>query len=96
AIMVILRKNNKDDYSEPEAYTMSMKCCLGKTFETSIARCISPWAETWQAIAQGHMGGRCQHGTNNAFVISTSWIKQKWREDKIVSSLFLDVKSSYS
>lgn len=41
------------------------------------------------------MGGRRQHSTNGAFVILTSWVYHKWREGKIVSGLFLDVKSAY-
>lgn len=41
------------------------------------------------------MGGGRQHSTDDAFIILLSWIHQKWREVKIVTGLFLDVKSAY-
>lgn len=41
------------------------------------------------------MGGRRQPSVEDAFVILTSWIHRKWREGKVVSGLFLDVKSAY-
>lgn len=96
ATTAILRKNDKDDYSEAGAYRpIALLSCLGKVLETVITRRIAYWAETHKAIAPGHMGGRRQHSTDDAFIILTSWIHQKWREGKIVSGLFLDVKSAY-
>lgn len=96
ATTAILRKNDKADYSEAGAYRpIALLSCLGKVLETVLTRRIAHWAETHQAIARGHMGGRRQHSTDDAFVILTSWIHQKWREGKIVTGLFLDVKSAY-
>lgn len=96
ATTAILRKNEKDDYSEPGAYRpIALLSCLGKILETVLTQRVAHWAETHQVIAQGHMGGRRQHSIEYAFVILTSWIHQKWREGKIVSGLFLDVKSAY-
>lgn len=96
AMTAILRKQDKDDYSEAGAYRpIALLSCLGKVLETVIARRLAYWAETHKIIAQGHMGGRRQHSTDDAFVILTSWIHSKWREGKIVSGLFLDVKSAY-
>lgn len=96
ATTAILRKHDKDDYSEPGAYRpIALLSCLGKVFETLITRRITHWAETNGVLAPGHMGGRRQHSTDDAFVIFTSWIYHKWREGKVVSGLFLDVKSAY-
>lgn len=96
ATTAILRKHDKDDYSEPGAYRpIALLSCMGKVLETLLTRRIAHWAETNKAIAHGHMGGRRQHSTDDAFVILTSWVHQKWREGKIVSGLFLDVKSAY-
>lgn len=96
ATTAVLRKHDKEDYSEAGAYRpIALWSCLGKVFETVITRRISHWAETNHILAQGHVGGRRQHSVKDAFVILTSWIHHKWREGKIVSALFLDVKSAY-
>lgn len=96
ATTAILRKSDKDNYLEPGAYRpIALLSCLGKVLETIVTRRVAHWAETRQIIAQGHMGGRRQHSTDDAFVILTSWINQKWKEGKILSGLFLDVKSAY-
>lgn len=96
ATTAILRKFDKEDYSEAGAYRpIALLSCLGKVFETVLARRITYWAETNKILAQGHMGGRRQRSTDDAFVILTSWIYHKWREGKVVSGLFLDVKSAY-
>lgn len=96
ATTAILRKHDKEDYSEAGAYRpIALLSCLGKVFETIIAKRVTYWAEMHKVLAQGHMGGRRQHSTDDAFVILTSWIHHKWREGKIVSGLFLDVKSAY-
>lgn len=96
ATTVILQKFDKEDYSEAAAYRpIALLSCLGKVLETAITRRLAHWAETNQILAQGHVGGRRQHSVEDAFVILTSWIHHKWREGKVVSGLFLDVKSAY-
>lgn len=96
ATTAILRKNDKDDYFKPGAYRpIALLSCLGKFLETIVTRRIAHWAETHHVVATGHMGGRRQRCTDDAFVILTLWIHQKWREGKVVSGLFLDVKSAY-
>lgn len=96
ATTAILRKHDKDDYSEAGAYRpIALLSFLGKVFETLLAKRITYWAETNKRLAHGHMGGRRQHNVDDAFVILTSWIHQKWREGKVVTGLFLDVKSAY-
>lgn len=96
ATTAILRKHDKEDYSEAGAYRpIMLLSCLGKVFKTVLARRLTHWAETKRILVQGHMGGRRQHSTDDAFVILTSWIHQKWRTGKMVSGLFLDVKSAY-
>lgn len=96
ATTAILRKNDKDDYSEAGAYRpIALLSCLGKVLETVITRRLAHWAETNQVLAQGHVGGRRQHSVEEAFVILTTWIHHKWREGKVVSGLFLDLKSAY-
>lgn len=92
----LISKELQDDYSEAGAYRpIALLSCLGKVLETILAKRLTFWAETHMVLAQGHMGGRRQHSTDDAFVILTSWIYHKWREGKVVSGLFLYVKSAY-
>lgn len=59
ATTAILRKNDKEDYSEPGAYRpIALLSCLGKILETLLTRRMAHWAETNHVIAHGHMGGR--------------------------------------
>lgn len=69
--------------------------CLGKIYEKIITNRITYWAETSRTVANNHMGGRKQFSVEDAGVILTTWIRNKWREGKIVAGLFLDVKSAY-
>lgn len=90
-----LAKIHKPDYSEVGAYRpIALLSCLGKVFETIISRRLTYWAETTNALAPGHMSGRRQRSIDDAGVVLTTWIKEKWRRGLIVSGLFLDVKSA--
>lgn len=46
-------------------------------------------------IAPGHMGGRRSYSTDDALLLLTTWIKERWRDGEVVSALSLDVKSAY-
>jgi ribonuclease HI len=96
AITVIIRKADKDSYANPGSYRpIALLSCLGKIFESLLTKRITYWAENNNVIAHGHFGGRANRCTDDANLFLSSWIRQKWRERKIVSALFLDVKSAY-
>lgn len=96
AITIIIRKNGKDDYSHPNSYRpIALLSCLGKILEKIITSRLTFWAELSNVIAPGHMGGRRNHSTDDALLILTTWIKEKWREGEVASALSLDVKSAY-
>lgn len=96
AITIIIRKNGKDNYSDPNSYRpIALLSCLGKILEKVITSRITYWAESTRIIAAGQMGGRRNHSTDDALLILTSWIKEKWRNGEVVSALSLDVKSAY-
>jgi hypothetical protein len=71
---------------------IALLSCLGKIFESIITKRITFWAENNNLLAEGHFGGRASRSTNDANLFLTSWVRQKWREKKIVAALFLDVK----
>jgi hypothetical protein len=96
ATTTIIRKANKDSYSSPNTYCpIALLSCLGKIFEAIITKRITFWAERNNILAEGHFGGQAGRSTNNANLFLTSWIRMKCQEKKIVSSLFLDVKSAF-
>jgi hypothetical protein len=96
AITTIIQKSNKESYSSPNYYLpIALLSCLGKIFEGIITKRITFWAENHQIIAKGHFGGRAGQSTNDANLFLTSSIRKKWHKKKIVSALFLDVKSAF-
>lgn len=72
-----------------------MLSSLSKSFEFLIARRLTKWAETNQILAQGHLGGRKNAGTEDALYVLDSWVRYKWEKGQVVGALFLDVKSAY-
>lgn len=96
AITIIIRKAGKENYSDPNAYRpIALLSCLGKILEKVITSRITYWAESMKIIAPGHMGGRRYYSTDDALLILTTWIKERWRNGEVVSALSLDVKSAY-
>lgn len=96
AITIIIRKHGKDNYSDPNAYRpIALLSCLGKVLEKVITNRLTYWAETTKVIAAGHMGGRRNHCTDDALLLLTTWVKERWRDGEVVSALSLDVKSAY-
>ncbi|MBW0514366.1 hypothetical protein O181_054081 [Austropuccinia psidii MF-1] len=96
ASTVIIQKANKSDYSDPSAYRpIALLNTLSKLFERILNNRIMYWAHKTGAIANGHFGGRRGRNIEEAMILLDSWIKEKWRNGKVVAGLFLDVKSAY-
>jgi ribonuclease HI len=74
---------------------IALLLCLGKIFESLITKRITFWAERNNILAKGHFDGHAGRRTNDANLFLTSWIRKKWRDMKLVSALFLDVKSAF-
>lgn len=65
ATTAILRKFDKPDYSEAGAYRpIALLSCLGKVFESLLSLRLTHWAESTNALAPGHMGGRRQRSVD--------------------------------
>ncbi|KAI7948635.1 hypothetical protein MJO29_010300 [Puccinia striiformis f. sp. tritici] len=96
ATTTIIRKFGKPDYTIPGAYRpIALLSTLSKIFETVIADRLTFWAESNDILPEGHVGGRRGKCGEDAMVALTSWVRRKWREGKVVTALFLDVKSAY-
>lgn len=93
---MILRKQDKPDYSEAGAYRpIAPLSCLGKVFESIVSESLTYWVEQSGAIAPGQMRGRRFRSTEDAGISLVTWIKIKWRQGFIVTGLFLDVKLAF-
>ncbi|KAI7955904.1 hypothetical protein MJO29_007303 [Puccinia striiformis f. sp. tritici] len=96
ATTTIIQKFGKPDYTTPGAYRpIALLSTLSKVFKTVIADRLTFWAESNDILPNGHVGGRRGKCGEDAMIALTSWVRQKWREGKVVTALFLDVKSAY-
>lgn len=60
-----------------------------------LANQIQDYVESNHLLHQGHYGGRQRRSTTDALTHLTSWIKSKWRENKLVGALFVDVQAAF-
>lgn len=93
---VILKKAGKPNYSNPGAYRpITLLNTLSKTVEAVIANRIRDHVESTAQLNPGHIGGRQRRSTTDPLLHLTSWIKSKWRENKYVGALFVDVQAAF-
>lgn len=93
---VILKKVGKPDYSNPAAYQpIALLNTLSKTAEAMLANHVRDFVKTKHLLHPGHFGGRQSRSTTDALIYLTSWIKAKWRENKVVGALFVDVQAAF-
>ncbi|MBW0482759.1 hypothetical protein O181_022474 [Austropuccinia psidii MF-1] len=96
ATKLIIQKENKTYYSDPEAYRpITLLNTISKFFKIIISTLLKQWAYQKKTISQGHFGGYPERNIEEAMILLESWIKNKWKEKKGVESIFLDVKSDY-
>jgi hypothetical protein len=96
ATTAIIRKADKPDYRDPNAYRpIALLCTLGKLFEKVINERLTHWIDANNILPPSRMGGRRGRNIIDALLLLTSWIKNQWRNRNIVAGIFLDVKSAY-
>ena len=96
SIGVIIKKFNKDDYSNPKSYRIvSLLNCLGKISEKIVAERLSYIAETTDLLYFDQIGGRKQKSAIDAAISLLSDIEINKHEKKLTSCLFMDVKGAY-
>ncbi|MBW0472441.1 hypothetical protein O181_012156 [Austropuccinia psidii MF-1] len=74
---------------------MALLNTITKLFKRIINTRLSHWAHLKGKIALSHFGGLPGRNIEEAMILLDSWIKNKWKEKKVVTGLFLDVKSIY-
>ena len=93
---VVLRKPGKPSYEVPKAYRpIALLSTLAKTLTSIIAETISNLVEIHQLLPKNHFGGRPGRTTTDALHYLVSKIKTAWRNDQVVSVLFLDVEGAF-
>ena len=95
-IDVIIKKFNKDNYSDPKSYrVISLLNCLGKISERIIAERLSYFAETTDLLHFDQIGNRKQKSAIDAAISLLSDIEINKHDKKLTSVLFLDIKNAY-
>lgn len=60
-----------------------------------ISNHIRNYVESHHLLHQGNYGGRQRRSTSDVLTHLTSWIKSKWRENKLIGALFVDVQAAF-
>jgi hypothetical protein len=94
--MVVLRKPGKPSYIVPKAYRpIALLSTMAKVLTSLIAEVISNLVETYQLLPKTHFGGRPGRTTTDAIQYLVQKVKTAWREDQVVSILFLDIEGAF-
>ena len=96
SITVVLRKPGKPSYEDPKAYRpIALLNTLGKLFSSIVADDLSHFCEAREVLPTNQFGGRPARTTSDSMILMTHTIKEKWRQKKVASVLFLDVQGAF-
>ena len=96
SITVVLRKPGKPSYEEPKAYRpIALLNTMGKLLSSLVADDLSHFSETRGVFPNNQFGGRPQRSTSDSMLLLTHTIREKWRQKKVASVLFLDVQGAF-
>jgi ribonuclease HI len=97
ARIVIMRKDSRPDYSDPEAYRpISLLNTLGKLLEAVMAKRLSYYAETYRLLPDTQFGGRPGRNTEQALLVLTNAIDRAWRRLRVVTLIAFDLKGAFN
>jgi ribonuclease HI len=96
SITVVLRKQGKDDYTQPKSYRpIALLNTLGKALESIIANRLTYLADIHHLLPARHAGGRKLASTDHALHLLLQRIHQAWGDGKAASLLLLDVAGAF-
>ena len=96
---IVLRKPQKDDYSEPKSYRpIALLSTLGKALEAVVAKRLSDFAENHQLLPLEQMGARRDRSTITALetIVDTVYIVWDCGRGNVTSLLSLDVAGAFN
>jgi ribonuclease HI len=95
-ITVVLRKQGKDDYTQPKSYRpIALLNTLGKALEAIVANRLTYLADTYHLLPRRHTGGRKLASTDHAIHLLLQRIHEAWADRKVASLLLLDVSGAF-
>lgn len=93
---IVLRKPGKPSYEVPKAYRLiALLSTLAKVLTSIIAENMSFLVEQHQLLPKTHFGGRVGQSTMDAIQYLVHKVKTAWRNNQVVSVLFLDVEGAF-
>ena len=95
-ITVALRKQGKDDYTQPKSYRpIALLNTLGKALEVIIAHRLTYLADAYHLLPSRHTGGRKLASTDHAIHLLLQRIHKAWDDGNVASLLLLDVSGAF-
>ena len=96
SITVILCKPGKPDYSVPKAYhPIALLNTTAKLLSAIVADRTSYILESHNLFPSTHFGGRPGRSMEDSLHLLENTIRHAWRQGKVVSALFLDIKGAF-
>jgi hypothetical protein len=93
---LVLKKPGKTDYMEPSAWRpIVLSNGMTRLLNTCVAEDIINKCESLGILLDRRFGGRLGRSTTDAIHLLVKEVKDAWRKGKVMSILFLDVKSAY-
>lgn len=91
--MVVLRKPDKPSYEVPKAYRpITLISTMAKVLTSIVAENLSQVVEQHCLLPKTHFGGWTGQSTADAIQYLVHMICSTWRDNKVVSALFLDIE----
>lgn len=95
-LTIVLRKFGRAAYDLAKSFRpIALLCTLAKLLSALVAGQLSYLTERHQLLPATHFGGRPGHTTTDAMHYLVHHIKHSWRQDKVVSVLFLDIEGAF-
>jgi hypothetical protein len=92
----VLRKPGKPSYEVPKAHQpIALISTMAKVLTAIVAENLSRVIEQHQLLPKTHFGGRPGQSTLDAIHYMIDKIYTAWKDNKVVSVLFLDIEGAF-
>ena len=96
SLTAVIRKPGRQTYDVAKSYRpIALLNTIAKIFTALVAEDITTLAEQHKLLPSCHFGGRPGHRTSDSMQLLTHRIKQAWRNGRVASILFLDIKGAF-
>ena len=93
---MVLRKPGKPDYTVPNVHWLiALLNTMAKILSACVAEDLIHMAELHGLLPDNHFGCRPSRTTTDSLHYVVKYVKDAWRKNKVLSALFLDVKSAF-